>query len=494
MGPITTVRTRGELTGYGLRVVRAEIDPESLSPDTLRLVTLLADRQADRVLALPGGWPLFAGARYEAELITAELASGNDYLAGMRPVPPGGVVLDVGAHIGGFSVQVLRHQPTARVLAVEPFAPSYASLEQNLRLHADASSVAVRAAVGAMPGTATIAGCRGGALVASIGPAGGADAAVLERTRVRLASSVPPVLARAGHGRALAELVAETICERLFRPWAERVRQTTVSDLMAQAGLTHIDVLKVDVEGSEYAVLSGIDSAHWPRIDAVVLETDMAAGPAIRDLLAERGFLVTVSEPTFRTADFGSDGLLIRAQRGDRPAPFSPAAAARHSVVPPEGPDRWAAPVAAIGALLEDLRATAAREAAGGPVLIDAALPEGRASICDPWLDFGILSGLRHGRSWARYLIERYRPGLTPGEAAGALPGLFGGGWEEFEGPARPAGLPAVVAARMSVERMIAEAARATVDIGPGAADRLVPRSTEVRSAVARPERSAIAN
>lgn len=45
-----------------------------------------------------------------------------------------------------------------------------------------------------------------------------------------------------------------------------------LSDCIREAGVTRIDLLKVDVEGAELAVLEGIEDEHWRIIDQAVLE------------------------------------------------------------------------------------------------------------------------------------------------------------------------------------------------------------------------------
>ena len=47
---------------------------------------------------------------------------------------------------------------------------------------------------------------------------------------------------------------------------------TTVSDIMQDYGLPHVDLLKIDVERAELDVLLGIRDADWRRIAQVVLE------------------------------------------------------------------------------------------------------------------------------------------------------------------------------------------------------------------------------
>jgi hypothetical protein len=41
---------------------------------------------------------------------------------------------------------------------------------------------------------------------------------------------------------------------------------------MDEYGVTRVNLLKIDCEGSEYEVLRSLDTAHWAKIDRVVIE------------------------------------------------------------------------------------------------------------------------------------------------------------------------------------------------------------------------------
>ena len=47
---------------------------------------------------------------------------------------------------------------------------------------------------------------------------------------------------------------------------------TTVSDIIHRHGLSHVSLLKIDVERAELDVLTGIAESDWQRISQVVLE------------------------------------------------------------------------------------------------------------------------------------------------------------------------------------------------------------------------------
>jgi hypothetical protein len=82
----------------------------------------------------------------------------------------------------------------------------------------------------------------------------------------------------------------------------------TLSSVLDGFGVDRIDLLKIDVEGAELDVLSGISECDWPRIRQIVAEVHDVAGRAalIRRQLVERGFAeVTITQEL----EFGGTSL-----------------------------------------------------------------------------------------------------------------------------------------------------------------------------------------
>jgi hypothetical protein len=80
---------------------------------------------------------------------------------------------------------------------------------------------------------------------------------------------------------------------RHMRTGAQQVdaELSTVSAVMRAHGITRIDLLKVDCEGGELAVLQGVEDEHWPHIGQVVTEVHDADGrlDTVRALLVRAG-------------------------------------------------------------------------------------------------------------------------------------------------------------------------------------------------------------
>ncbi|WP_188190370.1 FkbM family methyltransferase [Nonomuraea sp. SYSU D8015] len=173
-----------------------------------------------------------------------------------RELRGGDVVADVGAHIGVHALAAARLLRPAggRVIAFEPASDSAAKLRAAARRNGLRVEV-VQTALGAHPGTA---GLYGDARYDA------ADAGV-----------------RSQYGDAA---LVEQVPVRVFDDWA------------AEAGLSRLDVVKIDVEGAEAAVLAGMSrSLRTLRPRAVLVEvkqrerTDTSA-EELRGLLTRHGY------------------------------------------------------------------------------------------------------------------------------------------------------------------------------------------------------------
>ncbi|WP_315716765.1 MULTISPECIES: FkbM family methyltransferase [unclassified Bradyrhizobium] len=147
-------------------------------------------------------------------------------------VPPGGVVVDVGANVGTFALPLARHVgPDGLVIAVEPHPVTHARLSFNR-------------AASALPQVRLLA-------VA----AGESDGEVMIETD--------------GANLGASHIVTGEAGAEAFK-----VPSLRLQTILAQAGAARVDALKIDVEGFEDRVLTGFfrdaPAALWPR--AVVIE------------------------------------------------------------------------------------------------------------------------------------------------------------------------------------------------------------------------------
>lgn len=141
------------------------------------------------------------------------------------------VIVDAGANIGLAARYLARLFPWALILAVEPEASNFELLRRNTQKHANIRAV-------------------GAALWD-------------ENTLLHL---VDP-----GHGHWGFQTVRRGTGAEAYRVLTQDVRGLTVDTLMKEEGITHIDILKMDIEGAEREVLG--NSAGWMgSVDALVVE------------------------------------------------------------------------------------------------------------------------------------------------------------------------------------------------------------------------------
>jgi FkbM family methyltransferase len=136
-------------------------------------------------------------------------------------------IVDVGAHVGTFTVWAALRSPRARILAIEPNPETFALLERNIQDNGlQDRVVAIKAAVGTEAGTGTL------------------------------------------------ELVEHSLGTRLARTGGGTVKVNvdTVPSFLAAAGMTDVDLLKIDCEGMEYAVFEELDLQQLPRLNVIACE------------------------------------------------------------------------------------------------------------------------------------------------------------------------------------------------------------------------------
>ena len=264
----------------------------------------------------------------------------DEYFEAGAVVRPGDVVLDVGANVGAFAMRVAeRTEGDVTIHCFEPAQATYTILARNLH----ALEALRRARAHAWPLALTRAEHAGRErdfyFFANAPTNSTYDlddkhaeheayfAAQLERVADRLRRASPRLGERLGSSlvRSGARLFRRDhrlmtwISDRASGVEVQRCRTDSIERWAASAGVTHVDLLKIDVEGAELDVLDGC-GALWPHIRSVAVETSGREGraEAIHERLMSSGLTEIRSlVPRAATLD-GLDNVLLVAHRPTR--------------------------------------------------------------------------------------------------------------------------------------------------------------------------------
>src|SRR3954468_1796771 len=283
-------------------------DAVALAPETEQgprsLVAYVIPKRADQPLwhfgqvhLLPDGAPVAHLNKSETDYIYNEIFVLQAYLRHGISIRDGDCIIDAGSNIGLFTVFANRMARNLRMLSFEPNPAAFACLKAN----AEAWGSAVKCLPFGLSRdnkSAELTFFQGLSLLSGFY----ADAKT-EREVVKnyvLNQQEPDAN---HHEHAVADIGA-LIDERLqSRIVTAQLR--TLSSIIAEEGIQHIDLLKINVEKSELDVLMGIAPNDWPKIRQLVVEVDQQGNLSpITSLLEQQGFEYLVEQdPLLRNTD-----------------------------------------------------------------------------------------------------------------------------------------------------------------------------------------------
>jgi FkbM family methyltransferase len=158
-----------------------------------------------------------------------EIFVGDCYRA--AHIRPGAIVIDIGANIGCYSLLAARH--AARVLACEPYPENLSLLRENVALNNANNVEIIPYAIASRAGTNMLFIPVDDSFVGRI--------------------SLHP-----GRGSR----TVETTC-------------VTLEQIIREAGLDKVDVLKIDCQGAEYEILYGASPETLSRVQQIITECEV---------------------------------------------------------------------------------------------------------------------------------------------------------------------------------------------------------------------------
>ncbi|MCL4269497.1 MAG: FkbM family methyltransferase [Anaerolineales bacterium] len=187
------------------------------------------------------------------------------------PIQPDDVVVDIGAHIGGFAVRAAKQAHRGKVFAYEASSKNFAMLSENRNLN-NADNLHIH------------------------------NVAISDH-RGEMKFFMP------GDNGALGSLMQEKDSPM------EIVQSMTLADILSENRIERIDYLKLDVEGAEYDILLGCSDETLSKIQKIVLEYHEFTGHHhshidLVECLKSHGFQVTVEAGIFPQKILFGTGIL----------------------------------------------------------------------------------------------------------------------------------------------------------------------------------------
>lgn len=207
-------------------------------------------RQADQPVELAGGvrmhLPDLADDALQRDIFRArDFTARTELAVADRYLPDGAVILDIGANIGNHALYWIARRKARRVVCFEPVPANFALLSRNITVNGYADRIeAHQMALGA------------------------------EDSRARVAHFT-------ARNSGAAVLAAD--------PGGD-LRLARLDTLASELALDRVDLIKIDVEGFEAAVLQGARSFLARHSPVIFIEIFEANYPSVRRLLESYGY------------------------------------------------------------------------------------------------------------------------------------------------------------------------------------------------------------
>lgn len=250
---------------------------------------------------MPNGREIFHLNKIETDFIYKEIFTNNCYLKNGITIEPGDIVFDVGANIGLFSLYAISKCPDCQVYSFEPIKPIFDVLKANTEshrsqiqiFHSGIADCEKQVEFVFYPSMSVFSGQFANEEM---------DTNLLRDILInQYRSSVPD--------EKLLNRFIDSFLDSRFDSSSWNCSLNSISYFMKKARVDKIDLLKVDVEKSEFEVLRGISDEDWGRIKQLVMEVHNLPEEEfceIKDLLLSKGF--TIIEE--KEADFSNVNVI----------------------------------------------------------------------------------------------------------------------------------------------------------------------------------------
>lgn len=229
---------------------------------------------------------------YETQYLYQEIFEDQVYLKHGITLQPGDCIVDVGANIGMFSLFVQQNFPDSEVYAFEPAPHVFEALQINTELYCPNAHI-FNCGLAAEDTEQIFTFYPRSSVFSSFAADAHQDEQAIRSVVVNMVQSVSNL-----SGESLDHWVDELMRDRLQQEtFLAQLR--SLSSVIEEHQIEKIDLLKLDAEKSELAVLQGIKESDWHKIKQIVVEVHDQSGSSfstIKQLLEQQGFELIIEE------------------------------------------------------------------------------------------------------------------------------------------------------------------------------------------------------
>jgi len=240
---------------------------------------------------LKNGLDVYHLNQYETKFLYKEMFEEKIYFKHGISLENRSVVFDVGANIGLFTLSVKEQFPDSKVYAFEPSPDLFNILQLNAASY-DSSIMISQVGLSDKKGKAVFT------YYPKYSMLSGFHADSTQDEKMLLSGAYNQLQEPLLEGR-LKRNVDSLIKDKLTGKKEFECSLTTISSIIKEHQVSHIDLLKIDAEKSEENILLGIEEDDWSKIRQIAIEIHDATGnleKSIKGLLQSKGFEAHIEE------------------------------------------------------------------------------------------------------------------------------------------------------------------------------------------------------
>jgi len=242
---------------------------------------------------LPNNLEIVYQSKADADYFYKEIVENQVYLKYGVTLNDGDCIFDVGANIGMFTLFVNQKCSNTKIYSFEPAPPLFEILRLNTELN-KVNGKLFNFGLSNEAKTATFTFYPNNSGMSSFFADKQEDKQVVKANALKKWQSEQ--IGMADIEKVMKDL--EKLLEEQFQSQTFTCQLRTLSDVISENNVESIELLKIDVEKSEFDVIKGINNNDWQKIKQIVMEVHNQEGRLgqITDLLRIQGYEVVAEQ------------------------------------------------------------------------------------------------------------------------------------------------------------------------------------------------------